>query len=553
MGKTTEYANKIVSGEIIAGKMVIQACQRHLEDLKRSDFYFDVDAAEHVIKFAEFLKYSEGDVAGQKIILEPWQCFIVGSIFGWKKNNGLRRFKKSYVQVSRKNSKSTLLGIVSLYALIADGESAGQVYTAATMRDQARITHQHSVRMAKSSPEIMELVKIYRDNITVPSTNSKFVPLGADADSLDGLNPSFCCMDELHASKNRKMWDVLVSAMGARSQPTLIAITTAGFNQTGICYEQYQYSKDILNNTIADETYFSYVAQIDEGDDWTDETVWIKSNPNLGKSVSLEYLQDECARAKHIPAAQNNFLTKHMDVWTQQHTVWIPLELWDKNFLNIITEEEMHNRRCYGALDLSSVSDMTSWTMAFPREDDPETLDFIYRFWCPESKLYDNANKYKDQYQTWAKQGYLLTTPGDAVDYKFIEAQVLKDAEQFNLVDMNLDRLFQGHQVGINLQQEGIEITSMGMGFVSFAAPMVEFERRILSKKMNHANHPIIRWMIGNMSVVSDPIGNLKPDKISSQGKIDGIITMIMSLDRAMRHIDEDTGSAYDNYDVREL
>lgn len=368
-------------------------------------------------------------------------------------------------------------------------------------------------------------------------TASKWEPLGADADSLDGLNPHGAIIDELHAHRTREVWDVLISALGARTQPLVWAITTAGFDQHGICYEVRSYAVEILEGRIKDDSWFAYIATIDEGDDPFDERVWPKANPNLGISLSLDYLRGEAEKAKAIPAAQNNFLTKHLNVWTNQAERWIPMALWDRNGEHMrVDESELKGRVCFGGLDLSSVSDITAWVLVFPREDDWEALDVLCRFWVPEARLYDSRNKYADQYRAWAKGGYLLTTPGDVIDYDFVIRKILDDAQKFQLVDLNIDRLFQAHHVAVKLQEEGLQVAAFGMGFRSMAAPMQEFERRLRAGKIRHGGNPVLRWMAGNVAVKKDPAGNLKPDKATSQGKIDGIVALVMALDRAMRH-----------------
>jgi len=297
----------------------------------------------------------------------------------------------------------------------------------------------------------------------------------------------------------------------------------------------HEYASGILKGTIQDDTFFAYIATIDEGDDWTDPKVWAKANPNLGVSVKVDDLERKCEKAKKLPAAQNAFLRLHLNVWTQQVNRWINLALWDEQ-ANIITEEELRGRTCYGGLDLSSVSDITAWVMVFPNEKDPEEIQVLCRFWCPEARLHDNQNRYRDQYKAWAKQSFLKVTPGDAIDYAFIKKQILDDAVNFQLVDLNVDRLFQAHQVAMELQEEGLTVVGMGQGFTSMAVPMKEFERRLLARKIRHGGNPVLRWMADNVAVKQDPAGNLKPDKASSQGKIDGIVALIMALDRAMRH-----------------
>lgn len=538
----TRYARDVVEGRIITGRLVRLACERHLRDLDtgwQRGLKWDPDAARHVIDFFGFLRHSKGEWAGQVLRLEPWQQFRLGCVFGWEREDGTRRFRTAYNEVARKNGKSTESAGLALYMLDADGEPGAEVYSAATKRDQAKIVWSEAARMVRKSKALSKRIKVFqgKGNMSVDETASKFEPLGADEDTLDGLNVHCAIIDELHAHKTRAVWDVLETATGARRQPLIWAITTAGFDQAGICYELHNYSVDVLEGRVQDDTWFAYIATLDEGDDWQDESVWIKANPNLGVSVKLDDLRRLAQKAKVTPAAINNFLTKRMNVWTQQSTRWINLDLWDENGTDIISEEELAGHRCFGGLDLSSVSDLTAWVMVFPRDDDPETVDVLCRFWCPEKRLTDDSNRYRDQYKAWARQGYLKVTPGDAIDYSFVKKQILDDAAKFRLVDFNVDRLFQAHQLAMELQDEGLTVVGMGQGFMSMATPMKELERRLLARKIRHGGNPVLRWMAGNVAVKQDPAGNLKPDKAASQSKIDGIVALVMALDRAMRHI----------------
>ncbi len=537
----TRHARDVVDGRVVTGRLVRLACERHLRDLEtgwQRGLKWDPEAAQHAIDFFQFLKHYKGEWASQTVRLESWQQFRIGSVFGWKREDGVRRFRTAYNEVARKNGKTTEAAGIGLYMLDADGEPGAEIYAAATKKDQARIVWNDAARMVRKSKPLSQRIQVYpgKGNMNVEETASKFEPLGADEDTLDGLNVHCAIIDELHAHKTRAVWDVLETATGARRQPLIWAITTAGFDQTGICYELRTYSVEVLEGRVQDDTWFAYIATLDEGDDWQDESIWIKANPNLGVSVKLDDLRRLAQKAKTTPAAVNNFLTKRMNVWTQQATRWINLDRWDENGTDIIFEEKLAGRRCFGGLDLSSVSDITAWVMVFPRDEDPEAVDVLARFWCPEKRLTDDSNRYRDQYKAWARQGYLKVTPGDAIDYAFIKKQILEDAAKFQLVDLNVDRLFQAHQLAMELMDEGLTVVGMGQGFLSMAAPMQELERRLLARKIRHGGNPVLRWMAGNVAVKQDPAGNLKPDKAQSQGKIDGIVSLVMALDRAMRH-----------------
>lgn len=546
-GKVEKYALDVVESKTPASELTRLACERHLrdrEDGHQRGLIWRPELAEYAIRFFSFLRHSKGEYAGQPFELEPWQEFIAGSLWGWLKEDGLRRFRLAYNEVPRKNGKSTLAAGIGLLLFAADGEPGAEVYTAATKRDQARITHSEAMRMVKASPALRKRIKSYKDNLSVDGTASKFEPLGADADTLDGLNIHGAIVDELHAHKTRDVWDKIETATGARRQPLVFAITTAGTDRQSVCFQQHEYAERVLKGTIQDDHYFAFISTIDEGDDWEDPDAWAKANPNLGISASLEDLSRKAKQAKEMPAAQNAFMRLHLNVWTQQVDRWISLYLWDSNNLEPIEEEKLRGRVCYGGLDLSSVSDITAWALLFPDESDPERLDVLVRCWCPEARLSDTTNRYRDQYWAWAQQGFLKVTPGDAVDYAYVKKQIIEDAEKFQVVDINIDRYFQAHQLAMELTDEGLTIVGFGLGFYSMATPMREFERRLLANKLNHGGNPVLRWMADNVAVKQDPAGNLKPDKAESQGKIDGIVAIVMALDRAMRH--SETRSVYE-------
>jgi phage terminase large subunit-like protein len=548
----SEYIHGVQDGTIVACRFIRLAVERHLDDLEHAaerGLHFDRQAAEHVIRFFGFLRHSKGEWAGSPFTLQPWQQFLLWVLFGWRRADGLRRFRTAYVELPRKNGKSTLVSGVGLYLLVADGEPGAEVYSAATKRDQARITHGEATRMVKASPPLSRMVRSFRDNLHVPQTGAKFEPLSADSDTMDGLNVHGALIDELHAHKTRGVVDVLDTATGARRQPMIFEITTAGYDRDSVCWEHHEYTRQVLEGTVHDDAWFGFIATIDEGDDWHDPAVWAKANPNYGVSVKPDDLQRKADKAARMPAAQNGFLRLHLNVWTQQSDRWIDLDLWNEN-AGEVTEDDLAGQVCYGGLDLSSVSDLCAWVLVFPQDDDPDTVAIVARFWCPEARLTADGNQYREQYQAWAREGWLQTTPGDAVDYGAIKRQILADAQRFRIVDLNVDRLFQGYQLTMELADEGLAVFGMGQGFLSMAVPVKEFEKRLLERKLRHGGNPVLRWMAGNVAVKQDPAGNLKPDKASSQGKIDGIVGLIMALDRAMRHQAGEGGSVYEDRGV---
>lgn len=431
---------------------------------------------------------------------------------------------------------STWAAGIGNYLAFADNEPGAEVYAAATKKDQARIVHSEAVRMVKASPELGSYITVMKDSLTRSAFNQKFEPLGADEDTMDGLNPHGAIIDEVHAHKNYGVYDKIETAVGARRNPLIFSITTAGVDQTSLCWDLHRYTEQILDGSIEDDSFFGFIATMDEGDRWDNPEVWAKSNPNLGVSIKPDQLSELVKRAAKLPAFLNSFLRLHLNVWTQQVKRWIMMDLWDENAGVARTDDELKAHECYGGLDLSSVSDISAFILLFPDPSDPERLDIRCRFWCPEDRLTDSQNQYATQYQAWARDGLLLTTPGNAIDYQFIRAQIVEDATCFRLRELAVDRLFQGYQLAMELADEGLTVVGVGMGFLSMAGPAREFERLLLSKKLRHWRHPVLRWMAGNCAVKEDPAGNIKPDKAHSQGKIDGIVGLLIALDRVMRN-----------------
>lgn len=538
------YADSVLSGEISACKTVKQACQRFVNDLENPELYFDPESAQHAIDFFYFLKHIKGEWAktGKHIELEPWQCFITANMFGWKlvKNN-MRRFRTVYIEVPRKNAKTTMAAGWAGYLFFADGEQGAEIYSCATSRDQAKIVHGVFTAMVKKNAELRRRISVYKNNLSIDSTFSKFEPLSSDFGSLDGLSTHGSICDEVHQWPQRGLWDVIETSTGSRAQSLQIAITTAGSDREGICYELHDYIVKVLNGSVKDESFFGIIYSIDEDDNWQDPKIWAKSNPNLGVSIYQDDMERKALKAAEIPAAQNNFLRKHLNVWTQQVTRWIDIDLWDANHTREVDPEKLSRHICYGGIDLSSVQDLTCWVMLFPDKNNPDLFDLIMRCWCPESRLYDTKNRYRDQYQAWEKQGFLSVTDGNAIDYDFVRAAIVKDAQKYNIHSIGIDRLFQGYEFAMKLNEElgGSEkkplVFACGMGFMSMGGPCQELERRLLEKGVNHGGNPILKFMADSVAVSTDPAGNKKPSKDKSQGKIDGIVSILLAIDRILR------------------
>lgn len=548
-----QYVRNVLAGEVVACRLVRLMCERHRRDLVEGGqrgLRFDVDAAQHVLDFFLFLRHSKGEWARLQIELEPWQQACLWVLFGWYRADGTRRFRTSYWEIARKNGKSTIAAGVGLYLMIGDGEPGAEVYSAATRRDQARITHAEATRMVKASPSLRKRVTSFRDNLHVKDTATKFEPLGRDADTMDGLNVHAAIVDELHAHRSDEVWGVLETATGSRRQPLMFGITTAGFNQDGFCFQLRDYAIKILEGIVQDDSFFGVIFGLDDGDDWSDEANWPKANPNLGISVKLDDLRDKARKAREIGSALTHFLTKHLNVWTRAAEIWIAPDKW-KTCGGELKVEALARRPCYGGLDLSNTLDITAFVLVFPPWGEDDRYRVLCRFWAPEERIRERSRNDRVPYDAWLRAGLIEATPGEVIDYEYIYAQVDRDAQTYDLKEIAFDR-WGAAEVYLRMAKAGMTMVQMGQGMQSMSSPMKELEKLIVSKRLAHGDNPVLTWMAHNLVAVKDASGNIKPDKKRSREKIDGMVALIMGLDRATRHSPPDT-SVYEERGLREL
>lgn len=532
-----KYIMDVLSGKVIACQWVRKACQRHLDDLEHGaerGIYFDAAAGQHAIDFFQFIRHSKGEWAGQVVTLEPWQQFIIYVLFGWQRTDGTRRFRTAYLEVARKNGKSTTLSGVGLYLLDADGEPGAEVYTAATKRDQARITHGEATRMVKSSPSLRKRLRVLRDSITVPGTAGKFEPLGRDSDSMDGLNVHGAIIDELHAHKTRDLWDVLETGTGARRQPMMVAITTAGFNRQSLCFEMHELVTKILDGTAQNDDVFGIIYTIDPDDDWRNEKCWIKANPNLGVSVKLGDLRAQAKMAQLVPSQLNAFLRLRLNVWTTSSSKWIDAEKWAACSAPV-DADGLRGRVCYGGLDLSTSTDISAFVLVFPPTRDDEPYQVLPRFWIPDDNMHQRTRDDAVPYETWVRMGWLKTTPGNVIDYGYITAEIEELADMYDVKEVGFDP-WNATATSNTLQADGLEMVQVRQGFASLSAPMKFLETLILRGDIAHGGNVPLAWMAGNLVAEMDAPGNIKPSKAKSTERIDGVVALIIALSRAMLH-----------------
>ncbi len=524
--------------------------ERHERDLLTGaarGLTYDPVAGDRPVKFIEgYCRHHKGEWAGQPLILEELQRKMLRHVFGWMRSDGTRRFRTAYVEWPRKNGKSELAGGAGLFLQVADNEPGAEVYSSATKRDQAKIVWDTAAAMVKHSPELKRFVKLYRGNISCERLGSKFEPLSADSGTLDGLNPHGNIVDELHAHKDRGVWDVLDTAMGARRQPLTLAITTAGtYAPESIGWQMHDYACKVLEGVIEDDSFFALICAADEPpasqpDYYFTEAAQRQANPNYGVSVKPKYLADQAAKAQRQPGFTNEYLRLHLNVWTRTVTRWLSLEHWaacepevaaDPRNAAILREKSLEGRSCFGGLDLSTKLDLSSLVLMFPSDGD--VIDLLCRFWLPEATIDAALRKGQRHYDTWRREGWLIATPGDVIDYEFIRAEVLALSKRFGLQELAFDP-WGATQLATQLMGDGLRLVETRQGYKTLSEPSKDLEARIVGKKVRHANNPVLRWCVSNAVVTRDPAGNIKPDKEKAVERIDGVVATVMALSRCI-------------------
>lgn len=545
------YGRRVVLGEIVVCKWVRLFVERHFRDLETGagrGLYFSAQAGERVLRFFSLLKHSKGEWAGQVFALDDWQKFYLFVLFGWLRVDGTRRFRIAYTEIPRKNGKSTLAAGIGLYLFVGDNEPGAEVYCAATKRDQAKIVWSEIARMVKSSSGFRKYIKPLKDNLYCEGKNAKCEPLGSDEDTLDGLNPNAAIVDELHAHKNRGVWDLMTTATGSRRQPLIFAITTAGYDRQSVCFQQHEYAEKVLEGVIEDDAFFAFIAALDVGDDWTDPKSWIKANPNLGVSVKLESLQEQCLKAQQDPSSLNAFLRLRLNQWTNNEIRWVTHDVWDQN-AGVIDESLLEGRICYGGLDLASTTDTASFVLLFPPVEPNGPIVIVPRFWIPSENMRLRVLRDRVPYDAWVRDGWMMATPGNVIDYDSIRQQIQEDYRRFAIRQIRFDR-WGATQLSTQLAgEDGLEMVTMGQGFASMSSPMKEFMRLLLEQRIAHGGHPVLRWQASNVMARMDPAGNIKPDKAASRERIDGMVASIMALDGVVREPD----SVYEHEGIKTL
>jgi phage terminase large subunit-like protein len=564
------YEDGVLSGAIDVCRWVRLACERNARDRIRAEahdpsfpYRFDPGAAVRMCLAAEQLPHIKGpkakiighyepDQDGRRspiwatIVLEPWQCWFLTTLFGWLKlEDGLRRFRVGLLLVPRKNAKSTIAATIVAYMLTSDGESGPECYSAATSRDQAKVVAEIIWEMARRSPQFREYFGVRLGakttrSLEVPATAGKFAPLSADAHTLDALNISLAVIDELHAHKTRDVWDVLDTATGARLQPLILVTSTAGKDIGGICYEQLQYLQKVLEGVIVDEAYFGLNYTIEGDDNWRVERTWRKANPNYGVSVQPADMARKAAQAAHSPASISNFLTKHLNVWTRAAAAWMDIPGWIARGDARLRIEDFRDAPCWIGVDLAEIRDIASLVALF--EPEPGRYVVFGRHYLPESAVEESPVA---QYSGWVRDGALIETSGNQADYLRIEDDIVAWCDLLNVQEIDFDRALAAQmaqslkrRLEPRMGKDAVDqfVITVPQTVETMNPAMQTVERLVLSGHLAHDANPVLTWMMSNVVVVRNHKDEIYPRKAGgkdSPHKIDGAVALFTAMSRA--------------------
>lgn len=521
-----QYPVDVISGNVIAGKHIKKACERFFSLMDDDRYMFLEEKVDKVIRLYHHLRHFKGRHSGKPFVLEPWQEWIIASIYGfYNKSDGSRLTQTVYIEVARKNGKTALAAGIGLNALINDDEDGAEVYFAANSKDQVKISAWPLCsNFAKAFDPKEKYLKVYRDTINFDKTISWLKVLAADSTKLDGPNPSTFILDEYHAAKSNSLKAVLESGQGTRDNPLEIIITTAGFDKLGPCYELRTTATEILNGLKEDDSFFMAIYSLDENDDWKDEVNWIKSNPNMDVTVKSSYLRKEVRKAMNTPSDEVNVKTKNLNMWCDSSDVWIPDDYILACSRKVDLDDFTTKDDCFAGIDLSSTSDLTCVSFMIPKDG---KFYFKTLYYLPEEAL--ETKKNKEQYSEWVRLGFLKLTPGNVVDYDYILDDILSVDKRLYIVKVGYDS-WNATQFVINATDKGLPMEPVSQSIGNFNRPTKEMERVILSGNVVIDNNPITRFCFRNVVMKLDHNGNTKPSKEYRDKKIDGVISMIEAM-----------------------
>ena len=474
--------------------------------------------------FTKHLRHTQGELGGRPFVLEPWQASYIGRLFGTLRPDGMRQYRTSLLAIPRKNGKSTLCAGIAI-KLLFDGEPGAQIFSCGADREQARLVFEMAKACVEMSPSLRSRLKVYRNSIVREDTHSFYKALSAEAFTKHGLNAHGVIFDELHAQPNRELADVMQTSMGARRQPLMVYITTAGYDRKSVCWEIWKYAEAVQSGAVKDDTFLPAIYAADAKDDWKDEATWRKANPNLGISIKADFLRTECARAVEMPAYENTFRQLYLNQWTEQDRRWLRMDHWAQG--NVPCPVSLAGRECWAGLDLATTYDTTALVLLFPLEDGTYWVE--PHFWIPSINMHARVRRDKVPYDVWHKQGHLHVTEGNVTDYDRVRVDINDLAKKYQIRGIAIDR-WNATQLATQLQGDGQNVIGFGQGYGSMSAPAKRTEALCVAGKLLHGGHPVLTWQAGNVAIQSDYAQNIKPSKAKSTERIDGIVSLVMAL-----------------------
>lgn len=562
----TEYARAVVAGELPAGPHVRDSCARHLRDLEQGPkrgLYWDVEAADRVIRFfANVLRLAGGEHEGKPFIVEPWQAFVLGSLFGWKNEDGYRRFRVAFVEAGKGSGKSPLSAGIGLYGLVADKEPRAEVYAAAAKKDQAMILFRDAVAMVRQSPALSSRLRFSGGegreyNIAHLASGSFFRPISSE-DSQSGPRPHIGLIDEIHEHRDPNVVEMIRAGTKGRRQALIFMITNSGVDRTSVCYDYHEYGAQVAKGDFEDDSFFSYICALDEDDDpFEDRSCWAKANPSLGVTIPESYLEEQVIQAKGMPAKESIVRRLNFCQWVDAANPWIDGDLW-RACQDDFELEELAGRRCFAGLDLSGTRDLTALALLFPPESEGEPMRAAVEFWTPGDTLDERARRDRVPYDAWVRAGHLHAPPGRAVDYGFVAHRIGELAAMFDLVGIAFDpyrikyleKDLDDASVEVKLVPHGQGVGRSSQSGLWMPHSVDTLEAHILEGTMQIRESPVLNWNAASAVVLSDPKGNRTLDKRRSTGRIDGVVALAMAAGYADTFGEEDTESVYDKRGV---
>ena len=539
------YARAVLGGGVPACKWVQRACARHLDDLKAArakgyPYYFDQDAAERACEFIELLPHTKGKWAkrGELIHLEAWECFILACVYGWKRRkNGMRRFRELYAELPRKNGKSQFGAGIGLYMLIADDEAGAEVYSGATTEKQAWEVFGPARQMIEHTPGLRNAagIEVWAKSLARPLDGSKMEPIIGKPG--DGASPSCALIDEFHEHDTPDMLDTMQTGMGAREQPLIVIITTAGYNLAGPCYDKHLEVAKVLDGLQENDDLFGIIYTIDDGDDWADPRVLAKANPNFGVSVDGDFLAAQQRSAMLNPVEQNRFKTKHLNVWCSARNAWMNMQQWAMCAEQGLSIDEFAGQECWVILDLASKNDICACVQLFKREMNGQDHYYAFgRYYLPEDAIEENKTN-QAVYRKWVIQGFLRATDGAEIDFDIIREDVRADSSRFRVAEVVYDP-WRATQLAHQLAKDGATVVEYRQTVQNMSPPMKEVMAAVKSSRFHHDGNPVLAWMMSNVVAKEDAKENIYPRKDKPEQKIDGPVAIIMGVGRAMANAD---------------